>query len=92
MQKNVILCDDHSLLRNGIKNWIQSYSNFNVTGETRVELLFGMSGMEMQSKLLGGVPNIKSDKETGTKRRVEIRDEKSDNLRHFFIVTLLFCR
>ena len=33
MQKNVILCDDHSLLRNGIKNWIQSYSNFKVTGE-----------------------------------------------------------
>ena len=33
MQKNIILCDDHSLLRNGIKNWIQSYSNFKVTGE-----------------------------------------------------------
>lgn len=33
MKKNIILCDDHSLLRNGIKNWIQSYSNFKVTGE-----------------------------------------------------------
>lgn len=33
MAKNIILCDDHSLLRNGIKNWIQSYSNFKVTGE-----------------------------------------------------------
>lgn len=33
MQKNIILCDDHSLLRNGIKKWIQSYSNFKVTGE-----------------------------------------------------------
>ena len=33
MTKNIILCDDHSLLRNGIKNWIQSYSNFKVTGE-----------------------------------------------------------
>lgn len=73
-------------------NWIQSYSNFNVTGETHVELLFGMSGMEMHSKLLGGVLNIKSDKETGTKGRVEIRDEKLDSLRHFFTVTLLFCR
>lgn len=92
MQKNIILCDDHSLLRNGIKKWIQSYSNFNVTGETHVELLFGMSGMEMRSKLLGGVLNIKSDKETGTKGRVEIRDEKLDSLRHFFTVTLLFCR
>lgn len=92
MQKNVILCDDHSLLRNGIKNWIQSYSNFKVTGETHVELLFGMSGMEMQSKFLGGVLNIKSDKETGTEGRIEIQDEKLDSLRHFFIVTLLFCR
>lgn len=33
MQKNIILCDDHPLLRNGIKKWIQSYSNFKVTGE-----------------------------------------------------------
>lgn len=33
MTKNIILCDDHSLLRNGIKKWIQSYSNFKVTGE-----------------------------------------------------------
>lgn len=91
MQKNVILCDDHSLLINEI-NWIQYYSNFKVTGETHVELLFGMSGMEMQSKFLGGVLNIKSDKETGTEGRVEIQDEKLDSLRHFFIVTLLFCR
>ena len=33
MQKNIIICDDHSVLRNGIKNWIQSYSNFKVKGE-----------------------------------------------------------
>lgn len=91
MQYNIILCNGHSLLINGI-NWIQSYSNFKVTGETHVELLFEMSGMEMQSKFLGGVLNIKSDKETGTEGRVEIQDEKLDSLRHFFIVTLLFCR
>lgn len=36
------------------------------------ELHFGMSGMEMRSKLLGGTLNIKSDKETGTEVRVEI--------------------
>ena len=72
MQYNIILCNGHSLLRNGIKNWIQSYSNFKVTGETRVELLFGMSGMEMRSKLLGGALNIKSDKETGTEVKIEI--------------------
>lgn len=72
MQYNIILCNGHSLLINEIKNWIQSYSNFKVTGETHVELLFGMSGMEMQSKFLGGVLNIKSDKETGTEIRLEI--------------------
>ena len=39
---------------------------------THGELHFGMSGMEMRSKLLGGTLNIKSDKETGTEVRVEI--------------------
>lgn len=33
MIKNIILCDDHPLLRNGIKIWIQSYSNFKITDE-----------------------------------------------------------
>lgn len=40
--------------------------------ETHRELHFGMSGMEMRSKLLGGTLNIKSDKKTGTEVRVEI--------------------
>lgn len=39
---------------------------------THGEIHFGMSGMEMRSKLLGGTLNIKSDKETGTEVRVEI--------------------
>ena len=39
---------------------------------THGELHFGMSGMEMRSKLLGGKLNIKSDKETGTEIRLEI--------------------
>ena len=33
MQKNIIFCDDPSLLRNGIKSYIHSYSNFKVTLE-----------------------------------------------------------
>ncbi len=39
---------------------------------TRGEIHFGMSGMEMRSKLLGAKLNIKSDKETGTEIRLEI--------------------
>ncbi len=39
---------------------------------TRGEIHFGMSGMEMRSKLLGAKLNIKSDKETGAEIRLEI--------------------
>ena len=33
MVKNIILCDDHALLRNGIKNWIETHSKYKVTHE-----------------------------------------------------------
>ena len=33
MAQNIILCDDHALLRNGIKNWIETYSPYKVTHE-----------------------------------------------------------
>ena len=33
MVKNIILCDDHVLLRNGIKNWIETHSKYKVTHE-----------------------------------------------------------
>ena len=33
MVKNIILCDDHVLLRNGIKNWIETHSTYKVTHE-----------------------------------------------------------
>ena len=33
MVKNIILCDDHALLRNGIKNWIETHSKYKVTYE-----------------------------------------------------------
>ena len=46
-------------------------SRKNASG-THGELHFGMSGMEMRSKLLDGKLNIKSDKETGTEIRLEI--------------------
>ena len=33
MVKNIILCDDHALLRNGIKSWIETHSKYKVTHE-----------------------------------------------------------
>ena len=33
MTQNIILCDDHALLRNGIKNWIETHSKYKVTHE-----------------------------------------------------------
>ena len=33
MAQNIILCDDHALLRNGIKNWIETHSKYTVTHE-----------------------------------------------------------
>ena len=33
MTQNIILCDDHVLLRNGIKNWIETHSTYKVTHE-----------------------------------------------------------
>ena len=33
MIKNIILCDDHALLRNEIKNWIETHSTYKVTHE-----------------------------------------------------------
>ena len=33
MIPNIILCDDHVLLRNGIKNWIGTHSKYKVTHE-----------------------------------------------------------
>ena len=33
MAQNIILCDDHALLRNGIKSWIETYSPYKVTHE-----------------------------------------------------------
>ncbi|QTQ10830.1 response regulator transcription factor [Treponema parvum] len=33
MIPNIILCDDHALLRNGIKNWIETHSKYKVTHE-----------------------------------------------------------
>lgn len=33
MIPNIILCDDHVLLRNGIKNWIETHSKYKVTHE-----------------------------------------------------------
>lgn len=33
MTQNIILCDDHALLRNGIKNWIETHSKYKVTYE-----------------------------------------------------------
>ena len=33
MIPNIILCDDHVLLRNGIKNWIETHSKYKVTYE-----------------------------------------------------------
>ena len=31
MTQNIILCDDHALLRNGIKSWIETHSPYKVT-------------------------------------------------------------
>ena len=33
MTQNIILCDDHALLRNGIKSWIETHSSYKVTHE-----------------------------------------------------------
>ena len=33
MAQNIILCDDHALLRNGIKSWIETHSSYKVTHE-----------------------------------------------------------
>ena len=33
MSQNIILCDDHALLRNGIKSWIETHSAYKVTHE-----------------------------------------------------------
>ena len=33
MIPNIILCDDHALLRNGIKSWIETHSKYKVTRE-----------------------------------------------------------
>ena len=33
MAQNIILCDDHVLLRNGIKSWIETHSPYKVTYE-----------------------------------------------------------
>ena len=33
MAQNIILCDDHVLLRNGIKSWIETHSPYKVTHE-----------------------------------------------------------
>lgn len=33
MIPNIILCDDHALLRNGIKSWIETHSQYKVTHE-----------------------------------------------------------
>ena len=33
MSQNIILCDDHALLRNGIKSWIETHSPYKVTYE-----------------------------------------------------------
>ena len=33
MAQNIILCDDHALLRNGIKSWIETHSPYKVTHE-----------------------------------------------------------
>ena len=33
MAQNIILCDDHALLRNGIKSWIETHSAYKVTHE-----------------------------------------------------------
>ena len=33
MTQNIILCDDHALLRNGIKSWIETHSPYKVTHE-----------------------------------------------------------
>ena len=33
MIQNIILCDDHALLRNGIKSWIETHSPYKVTHE-----------------------------------------------------------
>ena len=33
MTQNIILCDDHALLRNGIKSWIETHSQYKVTHE-----------------------------------------------------------
>ena len=33
MSQNIILCDDHALLRNGIKTWIETHSAYKITHE-----------------------------------------------------------
>ena len=33
MFQNIILCDDHALLRNGIKSWIETHSPYKITHE-----------------------------------------------------------
>ena len=33
MSQNIILCDDHALLRNGIKSWIETHSPYKITHE-----------------------------------------------------------
>ena len=33
MTQNIILCDDHALLRKGIKSWIETHSKYKVTHE-----------------------------------------------------------
>ena len=33
MTQNIILCDDHALLRNGIKSWIETHSAYKITHE-----------------------------------------------------------
>ena len=33
MSQNIILCDDHALLRNEIKSWIETHSPYKVTHE-----------------------------------------------------------
>ena len=30
MRKSIIIVDDHALLLNGIKNWIENHSDYNV--------------------------------------------------------------
>ena len=64
MIPNIILCDDHALLRNGIKSWIETHSKYKVTYEAgtwaeceKIVEAFRASGCRSSDCRSSGSPN-----------------------------------